>query len=242
MTTEPKGSESRTCWFVGATYGTEDQTSRFINEGIWQNGYEDKYLAQVKSVQPGDRIAIKATYTQKNHLPFDNRGHHVAVMGIKAKGIVKRNHGDGQTLDVDWKRFNPPKEWYFFTYQRAIWRVIPGAWYADALISFTFESKPQDIDRFRNDPYWRERFGDTDNTAINKERFRWTNFYEAIADKLLNYRDRRNELINCIHEIASKVGLGSFEDHFQNGSKGPLKDICPFTAMGFFNRGSTGEN
>lgn len=33
-------------WFVGASYGkgSEDQTDRFLAEGVWQNGYKDKYL------------------------------------------------------------------------------------------------------------------------------------------------------------------------------------------------------
>ena len=30
---------------MGASYGrTEDQTNRFLEQGIWENGYEDKYL------------------------------------------------------------------------------------------------------------------------------------------------------------------------------------------------------
>ena len=47
--------------FVGAMYGgKDDQMPRFIEEGVWENGYEDKYLDLVKSIKVGDRIAIKA--------------------------------------------------------------------------------------------------------------------------------------------------------------------------------------
>ena len=54
-------AEGKACWFVGAAYGgREDQSSRFIEERIWENGYEDRYLELVKAIQPGDRIAIKA--------------------------------------------------------------------------------------------------------------------------------------------------------------------------------------
>lgn len=35
----------------------------------------------MRAMQPGERIAIKAAYVRKNGLPFDNRGHGVAVMG-----------------------------------------------------------------------------------------------------------------------------------------------------------------
>lgn len=67
-------SDPNTYWFVGASYGgTDDQTPRFLAEGIWENGYEDKYLDTVRAMQPGERIAIKAVYTQKHELPFDNR-------------------------------------------------------------------------------------------------------------------------------------------------------------------------
>jgi transposase-like protein len=47
---------------------------RFLSEGIWENGYEDKHLDVLRSMRPGDRIAIKSSYTRKHGLPFDNRG------------------------------------------------------------------------------------------------------------------------------------------------------------------------
>ena len=79
-----KEPEPAPAGIVGATYGrTDDQTPRFLQEGIWENGYQDKYLDAVKSIQPGDRIAIKSSYTRKHELPFDNRGQTVSVMAIK---------------------------------------------------------------------------------------------------------------------------------------------------------------
>ena len=241
MNSKSEGAGARACWFVGAAYGgTDDQTPRFLQEGIWENGCQDKYLDAVKSIQVGDRIAIKSSYTRKHALPFDNRGQTVSVMAIKATGMVKENLGDGHILKVDWKPFDPPREWYFYTNRSTVWRVLPGDWTTDALIGFTFEEKAQDINRFRNAPYWRERFGDS---AVDKRRFNWTRFYEAVADRLLTFRNRRDELISGIHAIASKVdGLSNLQDQFADGSSGPLKDICPFTAMGIFNRGITDAN
>lgn len=166
MSSKTEGAGARASWFVGAAFGgTNDQTQRFIEEGIWQNGYQDRYLDAVRSIQAGDRIAIKASYTRKHELPFDNRGQTVSVMAIKAIGTVKENLGDGRTLKVEWKRVDPPREWYFFTNRSTIWRVLPGDWTTDGLIGFTFDEKPQDIDRFRNFPYWRERFGDSQLTS-----------------------------------------------------------------------------
>ena len=223
MNSKPEGAGARACWFVGAAYGTDDQTPRFLQEGIWENGYQDKYLDAVRSIQIGDSIAIKSSYTRKHDLPFENRGQAVSVMAIKAIGKVKENLGDGRSLRVDWKPFDPPREWYFYTNRGTVWRVLPGDWTTDALIGFTFDEKAQDIIRFRNAPYWRERFGDG---SVDKRRFNWTRFYEAVADKLLTFRNRREKLISGIHAIASKVdGLSNLQDQFGDGSSGPLKDI-----------------
>jgi 5-methylcytosine-specific restriction protein B len=229
------------CWFVGASYGgNNDQSQIFIDQGIWINGYIDRYLDAVKSIQPGERIAIKAAYTRKHDLPFDNRGLTVSVMGIKAIGIVKENLGDGRNLKVDWKKLDNPREWYFYTSRLTVWRVLPGDWYTDALIGFTFNNQSQDVDRFRNEPYWRERFGDKPEKDL---RFRWTKFYEEMATKLLSFQNDRSELIKGIHEIGKRVDyLSILQDQFSDGTTGPLKDICPFTVMGIFNRGITDSN
>jgi len=243
MKVTQEAAKSRSYWFVGAHYiNTGDQTNRFLEEGIWENGYKDKYLDLVKSVQPGDYIAIKSSYTRKYDLPFDNRGHTVSVMAIKATGIVKENMGDGRLLKVDWNKVDPPREWYFYTHRGTIWRVVPGDWTSDALIDFTFNGASQDIDRFRNAPFWRERFGDK---TVKVNRFVWTKFYEEFADKLLAYKYNRNKLIEGIHAISEsgKVdNLNYLNDRFKDGTTGPLKDICPFTVMGTFNRGLNDQN
>lgn len=63
-------------WFVGASYGRrDDQVERFLGEGIWDiDSPSDRNSEQVLRMQPGERIAIKATYVRKNGLPFDGRG------------------------------------------------------------------------------------------------------------------------------------------------------------------------
>ena len=241
MNAKADGAGAKASWFVGASYGkTDDQTSRFLDEGIWVNGYQDKYLDEVKSIKVGDRIAIKSSYTRKHALPFDNRGQTVSVMAIKAIGTVTDNLGDGRNLKVDWKPFDPPREWYFYTNRSTVWRVLPGDWTTDALIGFAFEGKSQDIKRFCNAPYWRERFGESANV---ERRFKWTRFYEDVADKLIKFRDKREELVSGIHAIGSKIdNMSILQDHFKDGKSGPLKDICPFTTMGIFNRGITDTN
>ena len=241
MTTQTIDSAPRATWFVGASYGgTDDQMPRFLAEGIWENGYDDKLLDVVRSMRPGERIAIKAAYTRKHGLPFDNRGRTVSVMAVKAIGTIVENLNDGKRVKVDWTKVEPAREWYFNTHRGTVWRVVPGDWMADALIAFAFEGKPQDLERFRNEPFWRERFG---STVPDKRRFEWTEFYEAVADKLLAHAEDRTPLIEGIHEIASRVpGLTYLQDKFPDGSSGPLRDICPFTTMGTFNRSMTDEN
>lgn len=227
-------------WFVGARHGgSGDQVSRFLSEKIWENGYDDKHLDVVRSMQPGDLIAIKVPSTRKHDLPFDSRGNAVSVMTIKATGTITENLNDGKRVRVDWKKLEPPREWYFYTNIGAIWRVLPGEWMPDGLLAFTFEDKPQDMERFFNAPFWRERFG----SGSDKKRFRWTEFYEEVAEKLLGFQSDRKPLIEGIHEIAKKVnGLSYLQDKFADGTTGPLKDICPFTAMGTFNRSMTDAN
>ena len=165
--TTPSSSNTRPAWFVGAAWGgSDDQTERFLREGIWENGYDDRFLDLVKSVQPGDRIAIKSFFTQRNRprLPFDGRGHYVSGMLIKATGVVTENMGDGIYLKVNWSRVAPHREWYFSTYMKTIHAVHPGNWKTDALISFTFDNQAQDIDRWRNDQQFRSNFGDRDGS------------------------------------------------------------------------------
>lgn len=227
---------AETYWFVGASYDrTNDQTPRFLADGIWENGYDDRYLDQVKSMRPGQRIAIKSTYTQKHNLPFDAKGQPVSVMAVKAIGTITENMQDGKRIKVDWERVDPPRIWCFYTNRLTVWRVESIDWCTEGLIDFTFKEKPQDIDRFRNAPYWKDRYGD--QSVPNQ--FAWTEFYEAFARKLLEYRHNRAPLIDGLRTLAETQPLLTYLTNDENPAKNPiaLDDICPFTLMGGFNRG-----
>ena len=151
--------ESTQYWFVGAMWDEGDQTQRFMLEGIWQNGYEDKFTDQVQAMREGDRIAIKASFSRKHDLPFNNRGQVVSVMRIKAIGTVTRNHGDGRTVDVVWDTAFTPRDWFFYTYRSTITRArVEDEVLARRLVAFAFEGAPQDYAFFMAQPYWRERF------------------------------------------------------------------------------------
>ncbi len=160
--------DSTQFWFVGAMWGDGegDQTPRFMQEGIWQNGYEDKFAEQVNKMKAGDRIAIKASFARKHGAPFDNKGQTVSAMKIKAIGTVTRNHGDGRTVDVAWEPLTEPREWYFYTYRSTITRArVEDELLARRLVAFTFDGGQQDYAFFMAQPFWRDRFTKTDNVG-----------------------------------------------------------------------------
>ena len=105
-------------FLVGAFWDTsspQDQTERFVRDGIWFNGYEDKFLDEVNAVPVGSNIAIKAAFVREKSK---------SVMTIKARGIVTENFQDGQTLKVDWEDDFVPFEVNFGGYMRTIKEVI----------------------------------------------------------------------------------------------------------------------
>ena len=70
----------------------------------------------------------------------------------------------------------------------------------------------------------------------NQPEFEWTQFYQAVADKLREYQNNRTELLNAILKHSNSNFEYLSKDEFPDGTTGPLKDICPFTVFGTFNR------
>lgn len=138
-------------WYVGAT-GFNDEnvytdfSDIYISEGRWENRGDNKYIELVKKIKVGDRIAIKASYTKKNGLPFNNNGKTVGVMSIKAIGTVTENPGDGKTIKVNWHKLDPVKEWYGAGILRTTVHLIKAddGYIKRALLGFTFGNDPQD--------------------------------------------------------------------------------------------------
>ena len=225
-------------WFVASNLSGVDQSSRFVEEGIWENDAPDKFaeIVKVKSIQIGDRIVLKTYHLRRNDLPFEVTSQHrkCSVMTVQASGVVTDNPDDGLRLKVDWNKvFDPPREWFFCTSPHRIWEVTGNRWQTKELLEFVFEDKNQDIERYRNSPYWKSQLGGSDGKM---KYFRWAESYQSIADELLKFKDRRDELVACIHNIVAKVGLTEVRDKHADGSFKPLDDICPFTTFGFFNR------
>jgi len=162
---------NRRFWFVGGIWGgTDDQTERFLHEGIWQSGHDDeRYDAHVARMQRGDRIALKAAFTKKYGLPFDNQNKPVSCMRIKAIGTVTAPTTDGKTVSVDWQPLVSPKEWYFYTYRTTIVEADPAEELARRLIRFTFGDHPQNFEFWLRNPYWAKRYRSPAETLTDSE-------------------------------------------------------------------------
>ncbi len=145
-------SKDITYWLVGAYWDDrdpQDQTARFLDEGIWENGYTDRYLDEIRAMKVNDKIAIKAANTQRKNLPFDAQDRTVSRMVIKAIGTIVANRGDGRTVEVEWERDFQEKSWYFYTNRSTVWRLRTDnnytlKPYSEKLIDFIWGGQTQD--------------------------------------------------------------------------------------------------
>lgn len=104
---------------VGFHWGAESQLDRFIEEGIWENGYDNKYQDVINNIKEGDQLALKTAYTEK-----DENGNSIAVSKIYNIGTVKE-HIAKNTLIVDWQKdFEPFTLKGKATYRKTIDKVI----------------------------------------------------------------------------------------------------------------------
>ena len=148
------------CWYVGAVWSNKDMTDKFISEGYWENGWDDKFTDIVNQIKVGDKISIKSSYTQKNNLPFDIKGETASVMAIKYTGTVTKNYHNGKRVDVEWNKDYKQKTWFFFTWRSTIWKVMrkDDDWMYGALLDFTFNDTKQDYKAFLAHPYWANKY------------------------------------------------------------------------------------
>lgn len=208
-------------WFVGACGDDEngkwtDFSNQYISESRWQNRYDDRFHDDVKRMRPGDRIVIKAAYTKKNDLPFNNYGKTVGVMAIKAIGTILENIGDGKNVRVSWKRVSPIKEWYGDGVLRtAVHYVDSSAGYIkNALLKFVFEGMEQDYDlcseKYRDDGEVEDASVVTnENEASAPTEYTKQNFLDKVFITEESYEELKNLLLykrNIILQGAPGVG------------------------------------
>jgi len=88
----------------------------------------------------------------------------------------------------------------------------------------------------------------SDPGSRSDSNFDWIPFYEAVADRLRDFEDSRDELLKKIFVVKSLMDKDDVpftnvdEDIDRNGDKVPLKDICPFTSIGTFTKRVTPAN
>ena len=73
--------------------------------------------------------------------------------------------------------------------------------------------------------------------------YQWVDFYEALADRLLEYNDNRGELFELMKKVASEQPLMKYL-HFEREDWWEPRQyqIDPFSVMGVMNRGTTDVN
>ncbi|MGB7239181.1 MAG: GIY-YIG nuclease family protein [Rhodococcus sp. (in: high G+C Gram-positive bacteria)] len=151
-------------WVVGpgSRAAKRNQLSDFVARGEWRMDSNSRYEAKVANMRVGERIAVRTRRNTGEDVPFDNRDHPVSAMDFHLRGVITHNPGDGCSVGVRWDdAFAVPRRFYLYTSQDVVWPMVLGqstSW--DQVIKFAFYDEPQDIDMFRNSPYWSRRFGD----------------------------------------------------------------------------------
>ena len=73
--------------------------------------------------------------------------------------------------------------------------------------------------------------------------YQWVPFYEALADKLLAYSDKRNELFELMKKVRSEQPLMKYLNFERKDWWGPRNHhMDPLTVIGILNRGTTDAN
>ena len=78
---------------------------------------------------------------------------------------------------------------------------------------------------------------------MGEDNFDWMDFYQAFANRLLDFKDNREEILVKFKKIYLDIGMSwnCLEKDFDGNFIDP-SDIDPFTTMGFFNRKMKDEN
>ena len=128
-------------------------------------------------------------------------------MAIKAIGVIKENPGDGKKVFVSWTKVDPIRKWYLYTFQETVWEVKRGKWMNDELIDFTFNNKDQDINRFLNDPYWKDIYNSEDTFLEDKE-FKPYKLENIIDDGAFIEVDKLEKIIRRFQEKKNLILQG----------------------------------
>ncbi len=209
---EPYRTVGINYWLVGAYWNDRvpaDQTERFLQEGIWENGYHSRYLSEVRAMQVGDKIAIKAAATQRKELPFDNRNRTISRMTVKAIGTIVANRNDGRLVEVEWDGNFIERNWYFYTNRSTLWKLRLDEDYklkglAEQLRDFVWYGNQQDYDWFLRNWHQGEELLD----MKSKDEFEGSNLPYGLEDVIASgVFLNQNELGEILERLRSRKAL-----------------------------------
>jgi hypothetical protein len=123
----------RQFFVAGHDWEGQDQLPRFIEQGIWENGHEDKVTAAVNSANVGDVLFAKSTWV---------KGKTQGILTFKAIGIVTHNKLDGHILHVNWFEFENRIDLTIGSHYRHAFQSIGEQHKIDILIA-VFKSIPR---------------------------------------------------------------------------------------------------
>ena len=200
-------------------------------------GNRDAILEQLKEKYPdaSDRTCdrwARQLYRFVNEI----RAGDTVVMPCKGKDHVFIGEVNGEYV------FDPDVDLGFVHMRPVNWNKepVPQDVFGKDLVS-SFKSQGTVFEVSRNDALNRVRAvledGSDPGSQGSAANFDWIPFYEAVADRLLDFRYARDKLLEKIFAIKSRVNRENIPfTKLDDGTEGLLKDICPFTSIGTFTR------
>lgn len=226
-------------WFLNKPSEVKgEHLSTYLAEGEWVSRSIENHREQLRSMLPGQHVALKSTAVRRSNIPFFNADQPVSVMTIHATGRVRDVEPDAGRIEIDWDRLGEPREWFMFTGIVALWLVDrAGHERSGSLLDFTFDGQPQDFESFLAGQFWGSRYP-------SPSEFSWIPLYRDIASRLRDFAEDRQELIRRLMDVGETERYLDFlrGDTYADGTHGPVRDIDPFTVLGIFNRGLTEDN
>jgi len=158
---DPKELDPVTVWLVSSPLDKAEGLSDYLALGEWSLPAKSSRasISRLRAMQVGDRIVLSDYIPRASDLPFDANGGIVTANRILASGTITKIVGDDVRVGVEWHDLEGPRDWYFYTSNKAIWRLrdIGEKASADRLRSFLLNGEAQDYDWFLNNPFWRDR-------------------------------------------------------------------------------------
>ena len=78
--------------------------------------------------------------------------------------------------------------------------------------------------------------------VASERNLNWVKFYMEFADRLLEHKDDRRELVTKVRDVCNNLDFSYLDNSGTADPNEGLLDICPFTTIGTFNRSISVDN